>query len=143
MELNVIGDEKFVAQVWQIVNDKRGWPIEFKEGKNGFTIILTDPEEIKKKCGFSGLSCALGKNTILIHRTNWNRGTPAHTLKDYRTYVINHELGHLLGLNHQKPTGKGLCPVMVQQTISVGTQKSNVWPLKSERLAVFKKHCGK
>lgn len=134
IKLDVKGDEKFISQVWRIVEDKRGWPVKFVQGSKGFTITLTDPDEIKKRCGFTGLSCALGKFTILIHKGNWTSGN-----KDYRTYVVNHELGHLLGMSHEKPTGRGLCPVMVQQTISIGTQKPNPWPLRRERAAVAKK----
>jgi hypothetical protein len=59
---------------------------------------------------------------IYIDGTNWKQGVPESGLSRtaYRTYVIQHEVGHALGHRHKKcnwvtATGRK-CPVMYQMT---------------------------
>ena len=42
-------------------------------------------------------------------------------LEDYRQYMVSHEMGHILGKEHQKCRGKGeKAPIMLQQTLGIG-----------------------
>lgn len=138
--------KEFVKIVWSILNHSRGWSQIIKFKKSGrddkhVTIRLSKEETIRKKCGFRKLSCALGKSTIYLHLDNWLHGSKASglSLTNYRKYLVNHEIGHILGLGHKKPVGTGKCPVMVQQTLGIGNQKPNVWPLMKELSAALRK----
>jgi len=70
---------------------------------------------------FRGLSVAEpSTGNVWIHRGNWE-SPPASfdgTLETYRKYVLQHEVGHCLGLGHMDPPTDPtkLCPVMYQQT---------------------------
>lgn len=57
-----------------------------------------------------------------------------YSVKDYRTYVINHELGHVLGHDHASLSEPTLeAPIMIQQTKGLKGFSKNIWPLESEK----------
>ena len=60
-------------------------------------------------------------------------------MKNYRIYLINHEVGHILGMEHDKPIKNRKVPVMVQQTLSIGLANPNPWPLLKEQKKLLKK----
>lgn len=72
-----------------------------------FSMTLTRPMQIPK---------------IYIDSVNWLKSVPESKLsiKEYRQYVIIHELGHALGYDHvpcnKNTTVNGTCPVMYQST---------------------------
>lgn len=101
-----------------------------------FHVKVSTNGEISRNCGFSGLSCAdMSINVIFINLDRWLYGAKASglSLDDYRSYLIQHEIGHLLGRNHTKcPTENYPRPIMVQATIANDTCKPNIWPLSEE-----------
>ena len=80
---------------------------------------------------------------IVFNHNNWQHGAKAYMdsaaqkypeksredlLQRYRVYLVNHEFGHALGMDHEKPT-QTTCPLMYQHTrgIAVCAQDQN-WP---------------
>ena len=58
---------------------------------------------------------------VLINEARWVRGAMAYgtDLAGYRTYAINHEVGHALGYRHEScPADGAPAPVMMQQSWS-------------------------
>ena len=80
-------------------------------------------------------------NKIYINLNRWTKGSKASklNLNNYRHYVINHEVGHILGFDHDKPKKNRLCPVMVQQTLSIGEAKPNPFPTRKEQKELITK----
>src|SRR5690606_20797300 len=66
-----------------------------------------------------------------------------YDLDAYQHYVVNHEVGHFLGLGHAACGGGAQrAPVMVQQSkggSAMGSCRFNVWPLEWERQSVARR----
>ena len=82
-------------------------------------------------------SCQNGP-TVVLNAERWRHATPEWTgsLAAYRQMLVNHEVGHLLGLHH--PVGRQ-CPrpgvparVMAQQSTELRGCLPNPWPLPEE-----------
>jgi hypothetical protein len=127
------------------LDDRRGWSldgaIEFREVPVGgdFRLVLATPAEVEAAHEIceAAWSCRV-EDDVLINEERWTRGSIAYPLPlaDYRSYVVNHEVGHWLGLPHEDCTGERPAPVMAQQSKGVGTCEATVWPLDHERAAV-------
>jgi len=103
--------------------------------KNHIRIIFARNVQIKNTCGFTGLSCADTINKIVyINERNWRCPPKVSglSLQEYRTYLILHEIGHIIGKNHPIKCGKvgTKMDVMTQQTLGKCTKinTKNVWP---------------
>ncbi len=98
-------------------------------------VRLATPDTVDKLCGQYGIdtegqySCRYG-SVILINLRRWLNGTTGFTdIPLYRTMVINHEMGHLLGFDHMQCPGAGRpAPVMQTQTISLDGCTPNAYP---------------
>lgn len=137
-----------IEKITSVLMDKRGWrglgySFEYNMDVKGkvdkgvdFRICFVKQSYIERVCHFTGLSCAdLRDNTIYINVNRWKRGSKRSglDLDSYRTYVINHEVGHILARGHAQPGKRGTkVPVMVQQTLGIGECKPNPWPLSWE-----------
>ena len=143
----------FVDFTRRVLKDARGWSkygctfIESEE-KPDVIIRLLSAHEMNKLYGkykeLRGLSVTNRGSkpmTIHIHRDNWddppetfiasNKFPSMSRIEQYRTYVINHEAGHTLGLDHPEEARKpdGGCKIMYQQTKGTGkTCKARPWP---------------
>lgn len=137
--------EKFIKK---ILNDPRGWAkygFKFKQVHNTddpkcIKLKFTNNDTIKKLYGksFDGLSLYdKSINTIFLNMNNWLTGGKSEMeIKAYRIYLINHEIGHALGIMKHPdcpfPEGGKLASVMQQMTRGPGHIKpclSNCWPL--------------
>ncbi len=143
-----INFEKFVNFINRVLTDSRGWKgYKFiclnlkstsnkKEKDKDFSIILSTPKSIQNKCKLYGLSCTDShKKTIYINSNRYKKGSihSKLSLKDYRIYLINHEVGHILGkghVHHSTISPGQLVPVMNQATKGIGKCKPNPWPTK-------------
>lgn len=73
-------------------------------------------------------------NRVVVNTDRWLYMTPTYDdLAEYRAYLINHEVGHYLGLGHVGCPGAGeRAPVMMQQSIDLGGCVRNAWPRESD-----------
>jgi hypothetical protein len=75
-------------------------------------------------------SCRNG-DRVVINVARWATGAKAFdaSLATYRQYVVNHEVGHRLGKDHELCPGPGKpAPVMQQQTLGMHGCRENGWP---------------
>ena len=143
----------FAEQAAATLADDRGWNLggsmRFVRVASGgdFTLWLSAPQHVPSfgaPCS-SYWSCRVGRN-VVINERNWNQGTPAwnaagQSLRDYRHMVVNHEVGHWLGLGHASCPGSGQpAPVMQQQSKGFNGCDPNPWPVPGERDAVARRH---
>lgn len=99
-------------------------------------ILIASPEEIADLTGCSHQYSCHVSGTVYINDDRWNQGAAgwSESLHGYRHYVINHEVGHYLELDHVDCPGAGQpAPVMMQQTIETDPCVNRVWPLRYER----------
>ena len=129
------------AAIGQILADRRGWT-----AKGGYRfervdssdadvrMLVATPSTTDKLClpldTAGWLSCR-NEQKMILNVNRWN-GAIDHwdaPLDEYRAYLVNHELGHFLGLGHHQCGGEGqLAPVMMQQTKSIEPCVANGWP---------------
>ena len=109
-----------------------------------FKIILSPPSYMETKLPLhfvhEQLSVAdRNSNTIYVNSDRWTGAIPNKSglrLKGYQTYIINHEVGHLLGKDHPglkkqnqwRLKGYSKAPIMIQQTLGIGAFRRNKWP---------------
>jgi hypothetical protein len=137
------GVEEFELLADQTLNDPRGWSrigVKFVPVKSGgqFGLILATPSEVGAVAGCSSeWSCRYGRD-VLVNLNRWMDATASWNassgnLRDYRHMVVNHEVGHWIGHDHEDCTGSGqLAPVMLQQSIDLQGCRFNPWPLPHE-----------
>ena len=124
---------QFRQEVAIYLNDPDGWAqvYRFVEARTGPAkhIRLTSPRTIRHNgCKEDALSCAiLGGSDIWLNSDRWRLGAPKSRLPldAYRQYMVSHEMGHSLGYDHVKCPGSGPVPVMVQQTLGIGSCEPN------------------
>ncbi len=135
----------FQAAVLATLGDARSWvaggdyrlQMVPKSAPSQFTIYLATSATSTKMCaplptnGYT--SCRQGTHVVL-NLDRWMTSVPDYihgkiALNTYRTYMINHEVGHALGHSHERcpATGKP-APVMQQQTLGLRGCIANPWP---------------
>ena len=80
-------------------------------------------------------NCRNGDNVVL-NSDRWTYGTPTFSdIDSYHVYVINHEVGHFLGHEHEFCAGAGLkSPTMAQQSRTrEGGCTQNGWPTEDNQ----------
>ena len=135
---------QFAAMVRRVLSDPRGW--ERADGVHfvalsaaqlaqgtvpDIRITLASPDLTDTLCAplrtMGEVSCNQNGRAI-INAKRWALGVSYYPqLDSYRTYVINHEVGHSLNHPHAACPGPGQkAPIMQQQTL--GLQGCTPWP---------------
>ena len=135
-------DQAFAADIDAILADPRSWIgggqvslTRIDTGDPDFRISLTSQLTIRSpdKCGWEvplEASCFNGwAGRVLINDARWVRGAMSYgaDLAGYRTYAVNHEVGHALGHRHEAcPGPAATAPVMMQQSWSISDDDLSV-----------------
>jgi hypothetical protein len=138
----------FAAEVNSVLQDPRSWiarnDVRLQQigptGSPHFTVWLATPATAATLCASGGVditengapftSCRAGSN-VVINSDRYFSGVHDYgaSLEVYRAYMINHEVGHWLGHNHELCPGTGQpAPVMQQQTLGLQGCVANSWP---------------
>ena len=97
-------------------------------------VLLASPDTSDRLCSPidtpGELSCRSGARAILnFHRWVHGQQDYADNPTGYRRYLVNHEVGHVLGHGHEPCPGAGMpAPVMQQQTLGLDGCTQNPWP---------------
>ena len=124
--------------------DPRGWgsrlglTLRRVDGLPGLRILLATPATTDALCApldtGGRVSCRNG-SLVVLNAVRWASAVPwyADAVSRYRTYVVNHEVGHALGRAHEQCQGPGSpAPVMQQQTYGLQGCRRSVWPSSAE-----------
>ncbi len=123
-----------------VLNDSRGWVkagFQFvSDPTSEYRVVLAEGDEVDRLClplkTGGTVSCQNGP-VVALNADRWRMAVPHWDaeVKDYRGYLVNHEVGHLIGQRHPQPR----CPVagrpagvMEQQTGSLKGCTGNAWP---------------
>lgn len=153
MESNItqVAMADLVAKIDQTLGDQRSWIAGGayrlqqvpRATEAQFTVYLVTEQTSVRMCaplktnGYT--SCRQGAHVVL-NLDRWMASVPGYVdakvaLDTYRTYMINHEVGHALGHDHQLCPGNGKpAPVMEQQTFGLHGCVPNPWPYLGGKL---------
>ncbi|WP_343063983.1 DUF3152 domain-containing protein [Haloechinothrix aidingensis] len=131
------GNDAFAETVEAILSDPRSWigsgnvtfeRVDGQDTQPDFRISLTTPKTSRHAdvCGYVieyEASCYRRDiDRVVINLARWVRGAVAFDsdIGMYRQYLVNHEVGHALGLPHVGcAEDDALAPVMMQQSFGV------------------------
>ncbi len=128
--------------ITSILNDQRGWKTvvekEFQVVNYydaDFHIFLANPATVDEMCfplQTNGIYSCRNGNQIIYNYFRWLSGAKDFGLDiaTYRLYLINHEVGHMLGWGHTNcPSQNALAPLMMQQSKTTDGCIPNGWPI--------------
>jgi hypothetical protein len=129
----------FAAAVMATLNDPRGWgaggamTFARTDGPADLRVVLASPATVDAMCAplptAGEVSCGTNGHAALNFR-RWVEATGEFADRHlYRQYLVNHEVGHLLGHSHERCPGAGQpAPIMQQQSYLVAPCTPNGWP---------------
>lgn len=123
-----------------VLNDPRSWTgdgeVRFSlvpQAKADVKLYLASTATAADLCGSSSAAaytCVKG-DTVVINANQWKAAASSYAgdTTGYRTFLINHAVGQLIGKKNAKCGGKGEpAPVMLQQGAGLGGCTANPWP---------------
>jgi hypothetical protein len=146
--LATIDINRLAAEIDAVLGDRRSWiaggQVRFQRVPAGapfdFTIQLATSRTTRAMCTAGGVAGTMGYTScrygghVVLNLDRWLSSVPYYStaglpLPTYRTYMINHEVGHELGHGHELCPGRGRpAPVMEQQTLGLHGCAPNPWP---------------
>ncbi|MEU9108863.1 DUF3152 domain-containing protein [Streptomyces xanthophaeus] len=134
--------------VEKILGDPRGWTRDPAYGFQlvgagqpvDFTVKIATPTTTDRLCEvvtpelIGETNCRAG-HTVVVNLKRWQEGSPQFngTVEEYRALIVNHEVGHELGREHETCPGPGKpAPAMMQQIKGLLGCKSNAWPFDGD-----------
>ena len=112
-----------------------------RDDRAKYRIVLGEAAQVQQLCRpydvYGKYSCQNGP-VVALNADRWRGATSkwTGTLSTYRRMLINHEVGHLLGLHHppnpQCPRPGEAARVMSQQSTELNGCLPNPWPLAAE-----------
>jgi hypothetical protein len=131
----------FAGEVERVLGDPRSWGADGRRalqrvdgGDVAFRVALVSPATADELCaplrtnGY--FSCGTDGRAVL-NLARWLTGADDYpgALPTYRQYLVNHEVGHLFGREHESCPGPGQpAPVMMQQTKGLDGCTPGSWP---------------
>jgi hypothetical protein len=141
-----IGRNCFGYTVTSILTDEKGWSPDGSVGfervddeSYDFRLILASPDTTNTLCypaATGGKYSCRNQDKVVLNLVRWESGAEhfGGDIDTYRHYLVNHEVGHLLGKPHRSCPGPGRpAPVMMQQTKDMAECLPNGWPTEDER----------
>ena len=136
-----VDPDALAAEVRAALHDPRSWARDWTleqvadPARARIRVVLADPTTVDLLCARAGLdtagiySCWNGTFAAL-NAWRWDNGADGFDdLAVYRTYLVNHEVGHGLGRGHVGcPAAGALAPVMMQQSKGLDDCRPNGWP---------------
>ena len=147
-----INTECIANLILKILNDTRGWSTIIDKKfqftnleRSDFEIIFATPNTVDELCAplsTNGIYSCRRENKVVLNYFRWLVGAQdfGTDLSTYRLYLINHEVGHMLGWGHNACPAEGaLAPLMMQQSKSTNGCRPYGWPTYERLSEVFDK----
>ncbi|MET9886394.1 DUF3152 domain-containing protein [Streptomyces sp. NPDC006430] len=127
-----------------ILGDPRGWIQDPAYGFQlvgagqpvDFTVKIATPTTTDRLCEVvtpelvGETNCRSG-HTVVVNLKRWQEGSPQFKgpVEEYRALIVNHEVGHEIGREHETCPGPGKpAPAMMQQIKGLLGCEANAWP---------------
>ncbi|WP_037805773.1 DUF3152 domain-containing protein [Streptomyces sp. NRRL F-2580] len=139
-----VDPESAARSVEAILSDPRGWTRDPAYGFQlvgagqpvDFTVKIATPTTTDLLCDvvtpelIGETNCRAG-HTVVVNLKRWQEGSPQFNgpVEEYRALIVNHEVGHEIGREHETCPAPGKpAPAMMQQIKGLLGCKANAWP---------------